>query len=505
MDKEYLLEIKNLYIWEKDKGKKESLVKNLSIKLPQGKVIAIIGQTGSGKTLISKAIMGMLAKNLSASGEILFEGKDLMNFSEDNWTEIRGKKIGISFQNPESSLNPLLKNKRQLQLSMRENFKYVDKRLKRLFFNTSEDILKKYPFELSGGMAQRFMIALALGSDVKLLIFDEPTRGLDLLSTKRFYQMVKSLVRNKNIGVLLLSHDNQLVDKLADYTYVINRGEICEENISHEIFRQPKSSYSKDLFAKDPKFHRIVEFPYKRLALLKKNYPNLTDKEVLRVINLSAGYKKSIFSNKVDYIFKDVNFHINEGEVVGLFGESGCGKSTIASCILGLIDYKGRIFFNGKKDHKSEIQIVRQKAANSFIPNTPIINNFKEIFKIHKDEFIGQNLDEIIKNSLKEVNLEELYSRLDEFPNKFSGGQLQRLAIARVLLIKTKLLILDEASSMLDLKTQADIINLIIKLQLERKLSILFISHDKNLMEQVANRIYVMKKNFFQEIQYERM
>lgn len=497
-NKEPLLSVQELYVIAKDGANKKGILNGISFSLHKGEVLVITGETGSGKTMTAKAIIGMLSSNLDVKGKILLNGQNLLELKPAEMQKLRGRKLGMAFQNPETALNPLLKNKSQLNLIMERDERKQLKRLN-LFGLKEKRILKQYPFELSGGMAQRFMTALSLGHGVELVIFDEPTRGLDSASRNLLAELINLLSHQQNVAVLLLTHDMELTEKVADTCLVLQKGKVVEHGSAEAVLNNPHSSYMRELRASDPRNRRILPLrtPNSNYAAKERKVP------ILEIKHLNCSYCQNFLKKEKNHVLKNLTLNVSHGETLGLLGDSGCGKSTLASCVLGLREYEGEIYFEGsllkRRIGKRSIGLISQSATSSFNPVRTIRQSLAEIFLVHPEYAKRGDVEGQIYEILKAVDLHGLYSRLNSYPKEFSGGQLQRFAIARTLLSQAKLIILDEVTSMLDFKTQATVIRLLARLQEERNLSYLFITHDLPLAQQFCDRVMLMRNGQVEE------
>lgn len=490
-----LLSVENLCVRVKDPEKPKEILKDISFTLHKAEVLAITGETGSGKTMTAKAIMGMLGPGLTAEGKIVLDGQSLLDLDPEEMQKLRGKKMGMAFQNPETALNPLLKNKSQLNLIMGKGRERQSKRL-HLFGLKDKRIFKQYPFELSGGMAQRFMTSLALGHGVELVIFDEPSRGLDYINKGLLAEMISLLSRQQNVAILLLTHDMELVEKVADNCLVIQGGELVEFGKAATVLAQPKSAYMQALKASDIRYKSLLRDKERAKKEHSRQAP------LLEIRGLNCSYALGFMGRGRQQVLKDLNLSLFPGEILGLMGESGCGKSTLASCILGNLPYQGEIYFNNsllkKNSNRTSMGLICQSATSSFDPARTIGQSLREVFLIHPEYAGAGGQEEAIYEMLKVVEMDKLFERLDSYPQEFSGGQLQRFAIARTLLSQVKFLILDEVTSMLDLVTQDSIIRLLDQLREKRGLTYLFITHDLPLAKYFCDRILLMQNGILE-------
>ena len=487
-----VLSVEELCVRTKGPDGGKEILKDISFSINRGQVLAITGETGSGKTMTAKAIMGMLPKGLVAEGKVMLGSQSLLDLDQKEMQKILGKKIGMAFQNPETALNPLLKNRKSLDLTMGKGEEGQVERLS-LFGLKDKRILDSFPFELSGGMAQRFMTALSLGQGVDLVIFDEPTRGLDPASRDILIAMIRILTEDKGLGVLVLTHDMVFIERICKTCLVIQDGKIVESGPAEDVIGKPKSEYMKEVRASDPILNRILP---------QSLHGRDRGKPMLEIRKLACSYNTSIFKKDKHKVLEDLNLDIFRGEILGIMGGSGCGKSTLAACILGLINYSGDILYEGESirgRRGPSLGLISQSATSSFDPALPIGAGLREVFLVHP-EYKETDPEAQIREVLELVEMSQLYGRLDSYPSEFSGGQLQRFAIARTLLTGAKILILDEITSMLDLINQAAIIRLLYRLREEKDLTYLFISHDLPLAKQFCDRVMRMQNGRLEEM-----
>lgn len=492
-----LLQINNLSIGFKDKnGQRYNVVKNISLCLNKGEVLGIVGESGSGKSLTALSILGLLPypKAFHAKeSSIKFAGQELLN--NKNLQEIRGKRIGFVFQEPMSSLNPLHTVGYQIaetlilhqKMSIASAKKEVVRLLKLTGIKNAAQRYKSYPHELSGGQRQRVMIAMAIANKPDILIADEPTTALDVTVSAQILALLKELKNKLNMAVIFISHDLEVIRQIADRVVVMKSGRIVEQGTTDEIFNFPKNSYTKSLVYSS--------------NILKKN-ENIKSGFVLEAKNLIVKYPlERNFWGKVDkylYAVNKVSIKLKTGKTLGVVGESGCGKTTLAFAIAQLVAYSGNIEIDGKnivdmdkRDLRKKIQIVFQDPYNSLNPRMNVRSIIEEGMLVHFKNMTKEERLTRIKTILKEVGLKD--DSLDKYPHEFSGGQRQRIAIARALAVEPDILILDEPTTALDVTIAAQIIKLLQRIQKDRHLSYLFISHNMRAVRSLADDIAVMK------------
>jgi len=486
------------------------IVKNISCNLQEGEVLAIVGGSGAGKSITALAVAGLLGQNFSTSGVINFLDKNLLELSEAEFCKIRGKKIGVIFQDPLTSLNPLHKIGKQIAEAITiHNSNYnklqvqnrVVELLKMVELADFENRLDAYPHQISGGQKQRVMIAIALANNPQLLIADEPTTALDSKTQSEIINLLASLNKKLGLSILFITHNLQVAKNLADRILVMNNGEIVEAGIAKEIFVNPQNEYTKLLISAFKAEVKDVD---------------LKDSElVLEVTNLSVKFaiKNSFFGigQKYFYANQNISFNLYQGKTLGIIGQSGSGKSTLALALCGLVKSEGEILFKNKNSWQSiknlkstaqnrlrkKIQIIFQDPTSSLNPRIKIGEIIKEGLLVHK---IGskKEQDEMVDKILLEVGLKPEIKNL--YPHQFSGGQKQRIAIARALILKPEILILDEPTSALDLITQNEILQLLKRLQNDHQMSYLLISHDLDVINSMSNQVLEIASGKFRNI-----
>ncbi|HPX45046.1 MAG TPA: ABC transporter ATP-binding protein [Bacteroidales bacterium] len=516
------IKIENLSIFN---SKNDILVDNINLNIIENAITAIIGESGSGKTITAHSIMGLLPPTLKFSQEskILYyynhHEVNLLKINKKQWRTLRSKKISMIFQNPMSSLHPLIKCGEQIAevLKVHTNYSPAKRKenvleiLQQVGFDNATRIYDAYPHQLSGGEQQRVMISMAMISKPEMLIADEPTTALDAQIQLEIINLIKDLKTKFHCTVLFISHDLSLVHSFADYIYVMKSGKIVEHGPTNVIFENPSEEYTQLLLRCKP---TLTYTPYRLPTLHQKydfNLLNATKKSnniigdiVLNVENLNVIHQnKTIWGQKVyNHILKNINFNVKSNECLGIIGESGSGKTTLLKTILGLIkpdsglvEYKGEkldIISNRTKNLFRSIQWVQQNPYTSLPPNMAIGKHFNAILKLHN---IGKNTDERNKIISETLELCQMpVDILDRYPHQFSGGQLQRLAIAQALLVNPEIILLDEPVSSLDVSIQAAIINLLNDIKDNKKITYLFITHDIMLANYFCDSLIVLYK-----------
>lgn len=500
-----ILRIKNLSVYfKKQENSYFQAVDDVSLNLEQGEVLGIVGESGSGKSVTALSILGLLPYPKAYHSEqssIIFNNQELIGLSEDNFRSIRGNKISFIFQEPMSSLNPLHKIGKQIaeclqmhqKLTKDEVKKRTIKLLKAVKIPNPEQRINAYPFELSGGQRQRVMIAMAIANNPQILIADEPTTALDVTVQAQIIDLLIELKQRLNMSIIFISHNLRLVHQIADKIAVMYQGKLVEYGTSKQIFNYPHHDYTKKLISSD---------------LLLNSDKKIKNEIIMKVQNIKVSFplKKNLWGRVVEDL-KAVNcvcFNLHKGETLGIVGESGSGKTTLAMAIINLIKHKGKILIKNNKifeEHKQfskDLQIVFQDPYNSLNPRMNIRDIIGEGLLVHYKNLSPSELNKKIIDILQDVELSE--DILDKYPHEFSGGQRQRIALARALVLKPRIVILDEPTSALDVTVQAQIIELLKKLQIKYQLSYIFISHDMLAVRAMSHRIMVMQNGKITEI-----
>ena len=512
------------------------LLKDISFDIFPNEIVAIVGESGSGKSLIARSITGLLpeSKLNITSEQLLFNNKSLEGLSESEWQKIRGNKIGMIFQEPQSSLNPSMKCGTQVIEMLNQHIQDTteNKRNKviasfeQVYLDKPERIFNAYPHELSGGQKQRVMIAMALICNPQLLIADEPTTALDVTVQKQIISLIVERQKSDKMSVLFISHDLTLVSQLADRVLVMYQGEIVESGITAEVFNSPKEAYTRGLLNARPD----AKIRLKRLPTIADfiNEVKLTDEvdENIRKKRQNEIYSKppllQVKDLKKDYVLydglfkknkylkavQDVSFDLFKGETLGLVGESGCGKSTLSRALIYLDPpTKGSILFQGKelssmssneiRSIRKDIQFVFQDPYSALHPLKKIGQAIAEPLRVHQITLGLKETKIRVLQLLESVGLEASF--YERYPHELSGGQRQRIVIARALATEPMLIICDEAVAALDISVQAQVLNLLNDLKEQFDLSYLFISHDLNVVKYMSDKIMVMQNGFLVE------
>jgi len=508
-EKKSLLAAEHITIGFQHKGVMKKVVNDVSFQLRKGEILGIVGESGSGKTMTALAITGLLSKEATImDGSILFEDKDLLKLKPEEFRKLKGKQIAIIFQEPMTSLNPVMTIGYQVEemlvihetdLSQQERKNKTLSALQEAGLEDTETLYKKYPHQLSGGMRQRVMIAMAMICNPKLLIADEPTTALDVTIQKTILKLIQKMNQDHGTSVIMISHDLGVIKHICSRAIIMKDGRIVEEGLIEELFTNPTNEYTKKLIAAMPSREKktnsnvlgiepkVVEtenvYEYK-----SENEQNKKEK-ILEIQNLNVFYEEKsqkLFTKKKKKLaVNHVSLTLNRGEILGIVGESGCGKSSLAKAIVGLIEDKtGDIILNSVRP-----QMVFQDPYGSLNPVKKVGWILEEPLKMARAYSKKERKTKVL-HILGEVGLEEEY--VERYLSQLSGGQRQRVAIGVALIQNSKFIVLDEPVSSLDVTVQAQILDLLKRLQKEHDLSYLFISHDLNVIYQMCDRVCVM-------------
>lgn len=497
-----LLSIDGLSIAFRQNNVERRVVDNLSLSINAGETLALVGESGSGKSVTALSILRLLPTPPAVypQGDILFQGQTLLHASEAQLRKVRGNKIAMIFQEPMVSLNPLHTIEKQLYevLSLHRGMRREPARaeiltcLERVGIRQPASRLNDYPHQLSGGERQRVMIAMALLTRPQLLIADEPTTALDVTVQAQILHLLDELKRELNMGLLFITHNLNIVKKLADNVAVMQNGQCVEQNATRPLFSHPRHPYTQKLLASEPEGDPVA---------LPANSPVL-----LRVADLQVAFplRRGIFRRTVGhhYALRNLNFELRAGESLGLVGESGSGKSTTGLALLRLIASQGEIWFDGQPLHqwnrkqmlpvRHRIQVVFQDPNSSLNPRLDVLQIIEEGLRVHHPELTAQQREAQVMEVMQEVGLDP--ETRHRYPAEFSGGQRQRIAIARALILKPDLMVLDEPTSSLDRTVQAQILALLKSLQAKHRLAWLFISHDLEVVRSLCHQVVVLKQ-----------
>lgn len=476
------------------------VVQELSFEVHKGEIIGLVGESGSGKSMTAMAILGLLKEGASVvEGNIHYEGANLLHLSEGELCKLRGKEIAVVFQEPMTSLNPVLRIGAQMnemiQLHEKVSKEACKERslqaLKEAGFEDPDTVYASYPHQLSGGMRQRIMIAMAMLHRPKLLIADEPTTALDVTTQAKILKTIQTLNETYGTAIILVSHDLGVIRQVCDRAVVMCDGVQIEQGTVEDLFDRPKESYTKHLIQSIPKPNWDIS---QQKESKEKQEIAMDKSRVLEVKQLEVSYKlqqgirSSIHKmNREQVVLHDINFQLKKGEILGIVGASGGGKTTLVKTIQGIVKPKaGEIC-----TYNNKIQMVFQDPYSSLNPTKKVGWLIEEPLRLHTSLSKVERKNTVI-HMLEQVGLSKEY--MDRKPASLSGGQRQRIAIAMALITKPEIVILDEPVSALDVTVQAQILDLLVTLRDEYHLSYLFISHDLNVVSQICNRAIVMRQ-----------
>jgi len=476
-------------------------VRGVSLHVEQGETVAIVGESGSGKSTLARSILQLLPypQAFHPGGSITLDGEELLGAPSAVLEKVRGGRVGMIFQEPMTSLNPLQTVGKQVAEAVTLHQKLSDKQVKmrvrelleRVRLPDPDRYVKSYPHQLSGGQRQRVMIAMALANSPDLLIADEPTTALDVTIQAEILALIGDLQRELGMAVLLITHDLNLVRHVARRVYVMTEGRVVEEGNTHTLFASPQHPYTQKLLAAEPSGEPEDIDPDAAVVLEG-------DK-----IQVHFDIRRGVLRRKVGYVpaVEEVSIQLKAGQTVGVVGESGSGKTSLGLALLRLIGSRGRITFDGqdlqnlKNKHvrplRRDLQIVFQDPFSSLSPRLSVFQIIEEGLKVHN---LGGNYDarrQRVAKALVEVGLTP--DVMDRYPHAFSGGQRQRIAIARAMVLEPRVLILDEPTSSLDMTVQKQILELLQTLQRRHSLAYMFISHDLRVVRSLASELIVMK------------
>lgn len=504
-----MLSVKDLAVSFQTRRGTVDAVRGISFELEKGEILGIVGESGSGKSVTSYALMRILdIGGTIKSGEAVYSGVDLRRVAEKTMRDIRGREISMIFQNPRAALNPIRKVGHQIEDVLRRHAKATrytarEKAIEALEAVKIRDAATRYdayPFELSGGMCQRIVIAIALACDPRLLIADEPTTGLDITTQKAVMDLVSELIRARKMSSILITHDLGLAAQYCDRIMVMKDGGIVEQGDPLELFSNPQHSYTRKLVDATPREGETI----RSLLPPEDRKPELphevSDDALLDVRNLTKIYQGK--SGPIHAV-KNISFTVKRGQSVGLVGESGCGKSTTSEMLVRLMDATaGEILFDGediaampaaafaKNSRRGDIQMVFQDATDSLNPRHTARHTIAEPLQ-RLGQMRGAKLSARIEELAGLVGLP--VTLLDRFPHQLSGGQKARVGIARAIALEPKFLILDEPTAALDVSIQAVVLNLLMDLRAKLGMSYLFVSHDLHVVRLLCDHVVVMK------------
>ena len=497
-----VLSIKNLTVALPGNAERNNAIENLSFDVHAREILCVVGESGSGKSITSLATMGLLPPNLKvSSGEIIFEGRDILKLASKARNTMRGRQMAMIFQEPMTALNPSHRVGDQIEevfrihseISGSEQRKRTLSLLHEVQLPEPERIYRSYPHQLSGGQRQRIMIAMALAMDPQLLIADEPTTALDVTTQARILQLLKQLNAKHNAGIMLITHDFSVVAEVADRVVVMRHGVIVEQGTANAVLNNPQHPYTRALIDAVP-----------RSSSAQENAIGAPDPLIVKVDNINKTFSTSagmFKSNRTVAAVQNVSFEVRRGKTLGIVGESGSGKTTLVRCLMRLVDPdSGSINIDGVdfaalprselREHRKLIQIVFQDPYGSLNPRRTI---GKQLVQGAINFGIPhQQAWERVYELLDIVRMPR--DSVQRFPDQFSGGQRQRLCIARALAVNPKVLIADEAVSALDVSIQREVLKLINDIRDRLGLTVIFITHDLRVAAQICDEILVMQE-----------
>ncbi len=499
-----LVNAENIQVDFRTEGGIAQAVRDVSFKIYKGQTVALVGESGSGKSISARVLMKLLPKSAIVGQEtrITLHGEDMSQYDEQAMRKIRGKKIGMIFQEPMTSLNPIYTVGEQIGEIIREHNRTISKQeireqvlslLKEMQLPDPEKRIDQYPHQMSGGQRQRVMIAMALANKPDLLIADEPTTALDVTVQAEILNLLKRLQEKFQMGVLLITHDLTIVRKYANWVYVMQHGKVVENNETENLFTAPTHPYTQHLLNSEPK-GTAPAVPAENPVILEGK--NVQVSFVTQTANRWLRRPEKRF-----HAVKGLDLTLRRGETLGIVGESGSGKTTLGHAILRLIESEGEMTYDGitlhDRDRKAmrplrkRMQIVFQDPFSSLNPRMTVRQIIQEGMIINNIGTDAADREQRAIQALQESGLAPF--AMDRFPHEFSGGQRQRIAIAKAIAMEPEFILLDEPTSALDLSVQNQIIQLLRQLQQKHNLSYLFISHDLRVVRALCHRIMVMR------------
>ncbi len=527
------LKIQNLSVDYKLRKETVHAAKDINIEIKKGEIVGLVGESGSGKSTVANAIIDLIDEPGKVSEGSIYLSDINIHENKKNILSLRGKKIGFIFQDPQTSLNPILTIGQQLIETIQTHLNLSNSEAKEKSINLLKEVgikdadkrFNDYPHQFSGGMRQRVVISLSLCCEPELLIADEPTTALDVSIQSQILELIKKLTKERNLAVILITHDMGVIAETTNRVAVMKNGNLVELGTTKQILTEPKETYTKSLVSSVPPTNKKIS----RFKIIEKENNNqeninlkilnrwnkreISKKDLVQIKNLSKTFNEGFFTEKSQnnvLAVDTVSFNIQEGKSFGLVGESGSGKTTIAKMIVNLFKpTSGEIYFddvciNNIKSNKEllkfrkQIQMIFQDPYSSLNGRLKVKDIIAEPIKLHDANISSNELNEYINDLLDSVELSK--SSAERYPHEFSGGQRQRISIARALATKPRLLVCDEPTSALDVSIQAQILNLLKDLQEQLNLTILFISHDLPVVRQMCDDIGVLRNGKLCEV-----
>ena len=527
------LKIQNLSVDYKLRKETVHAAKDINIEIKRGEIVGLVGESGSGKSTVANAIIDLIDEPGKVSEGSIYLSDINIHENKKNILSLRGKKIGFIFQDPQTSLNPILTIGQQLIETIQTHLNLSNSKAKEKAINLLKEVgikdaekrFNDYPHQFSGGMRQRVVISLSLCCEPELLIADEPTTALDVSIQSQILELIKKLTKERNLAVILITHDMGVIAETTNRVAVMKNGNLVELGTTKQILTEPKETYTKSLVSSVPPTNKkisrfkIIEKENNNQEninlkiLIRWNKREISKKDLVQIKNLSKTFNEGFFTEKSQnnvLAVDTVSFNIQEGKSFGLVGESGSGKTTIAKMIVNLFKpTSGEIYFddvciNNIKSNKEllkfrkQIQMIFQDPYSSLNGRLKVKDIIAEPIKLHDANISSNELNEYINDLLDSVELSK--SSAERYPHEFSGGQRQRISIARALATKPRLLVCDEPTSALDVSIQAQILNLLKDLQEQLNLTILFISHDLPVVRQMCDDIGVLRNGKLCEV-----
>ena len=495
-----LLTVRNLCIRFRQGGNVTVAAEGVSFDIERGETVALVGESGSGKSVTALSVMRLLPTSAEIPvGQIIFNGRDLLKAKNRELREVRGNDIGIVFQEPMTSLNPLHTIERQVSETLKLHRGLGDRAartrtlelLQKVGIREAESRLSAYPHQLSGGQRQRVMIAMALANEPDLFIADEPTTALDVTVQAQILKLLRELQDETGMAMLFITHDLGIVRRMAKRVCVMTKGRIVEQGATESIFKAPQHPYTRHLLAAEP-----------------KGMPPQSDAKapiIMAADDLRVWFpiKRGFLRRTVDHVkaVDGIDVTVRRGQTLGVVGESGSGKTTLGLALMRLISSQGRIVFLGDaidgrsftemRPLRNDMQIVFQDPYGSLSPRMSVGDIVGEGLRVHFPKLSAAERDRKVAQALDEVRLDP--ATRHRYPHEFSGGQRQRIAVARAMVLEPKFVMLDEPTSALDMSVQAEVVDLLRDLQRRHDLAYLFISHDLKVVRALANDIIVMR------------